>query len=80
MRGQNRDRRARSAALDDRARSDARKSGKENGDLQKVDVGIGLAHFVLMAREEGLSGTLKEADPGIALPADTEYVVSWVAE
>ena len=52
----------------------------ENGDLQKVDVGIGLAHFVLMAREEGLSGTLKEADPGIALPADTEYVVSWVAE
>ena len=39
-----------------------------------------MVHFVLMAREEGLSGTLKEADPGIALPADTEYVVSWVAE
>lgn len=52
----------------------------DKGDLQKVDVGIGLAHFVMMAKEEGLSGTIKEADPHIALPADTEYVISWVQE
>lgn len=49
----------------------------EDGDLQKVDVGIGLAHFVLMAKELGLTGTIKEQDPQLALPADTEYVISW---
>lgn len=50
----------------------------EDGDLQKVDVGIGLAHFDLMMKEQGISGTIKDADPGIALPADTEYIVSFV--
>lgn len=50
----------------------------EEGDLQKVDVGIGLAHFVLMAEELGLSGTIEEQDPGLALPADTEYIISWI--
>ncbi len=50
----------------------------EDGDMQKIDVGIALAHFALMAKEQGLNGTIVEADPGLTLPADTEYLVSWV--
>jgi len=49
----------------------------EDGDLQKVDVGIGLAHFVLMTKALGLNGSLKEADPQIQLPAETEYIITW---
>lgn len=53
---------------------------KEDGDLQKVDVGIGLAHFVLMAKEKGLKGSLKVRVPEVKLPDDTEYIISWIAE
>ena len=49
----------------------------EDGDLQKVDVGIGLAHFVLMTKALGVNGSLIEQDPGIALPQATEYIISW---
>lgn len=52
----------------------------DEGDLQKVDVGIGLAHFVLTAREMGLDGSIEVKDPQAALPADTEYVISWIAK
>lgn len=52
----------------------------EKGDLQKVDVGIGLAHFDLMMKDQGISGTITEKDPGLPLPADTEYIISWVQD
>jgi hypothetical protein len=48
-------------------------------DLQRVDMGIAMAHFEFTARESGLEGGWRVEDPGI-LPADeyTEYVATWV--
>ena len=49
-------------------------------DLQRVDLGIAMCHFELVARERGLAGDWVVRDPGISLPGkDTEYVVTWVA-
>lgn len=50
------------------------------GDVQKVDVGIALAHFDLTLREEGRSGRFFQADPGLALPENVEYIVSYELE
>ncbi len=49
-------------------------------DLQRVDLGIAMCHFELVAREHGLDGSWTVRDPGIPLPGDdTEYVATWVA-
>jgi len=49
-------------------------------DLQRVDLGIAMCHFELIAREQGLDGGWVVRDPGIPLPGkDTEYVATWVA-
>lgn len=45
--------------------------------MQKLDVGIALAHFVLALEEAGIAGNVTAADPGIAVEKDTEYIVSW---
>ena len=50
------------------------------GDIQKVDLGIALAHFVLAVKELGIAGALVDQDPGIAHEDDTEYILSFVAE
>jgi hypothetical protein len=48
-------------------------------DLQRVDLGIALCHFELVAREQGLDGSWLVRDPGIPPPGtDTEYVATWV--
>lgn len=47
------------------------------GDIQKVDVGIALAHFDLTMQEEGHKGRFVEADPGIALPENVQYIISY---
>ncbi len=47
------------------------------GDVQKLDIGIALAHFVLALEEQGLAGRVAEADPGIAHDEDTEYILTW---
>ncbi|GAB6156643.1 nitroreductase family protein [Desulfosporosinus burensis] len=48
-------------------------------DLQRVDMGIGMCHFELTAREHGIDGKWHVNDPGsISTPQATEYVVSWV--
>ena len=50
-------------------------------DLQRVDLGIALCHFELVARECGLDGSWLVRDPGLPLPGrDTEYVATWVEE
>ncbi|GAK48993.1 nitroreductase [Candidatus Moduliflexus flocculans] len=50
----------------------------QTADMQRMDIGIAMCHFELTAREQGLQGTWKIVDPGIApLPAQTEYVASW---
>lgn len=50
-------------------------------DLQRVDMGIGMCHFELTAREQGLRGTWETALPEhITVPAGTEYIVTWRGE
>ena len=46
------------------------------GDLQKIDMGIALSHFVLGARLRGQTPTVTVADPGISTAPDTEYIVT----
>ncbi len=49
-------------------------------DLQRVDLGIAMCHFELVAREYDAAGSWGVRDPGIPLPGqDTEYVVTWMA-
>jgi hypothetical protein len=49
-------------------------------DLQRLDMGIAMAHFELTAREAGLDGRWLVSDPGITLPDKlTEYTVTWDA-
>ena len=46
------------------------------GDMQKIDLGIALCHFVLGARLLGRTAAVAVADPGIPAPAGTEYIAS----
>ena len=47
------------------------------GDIQKVDVGIALAHFDLTAQEEGYSGRFFECDPEAETPDNVQYIISY---
>jgi len=46
-------------------------------DTQKIDMGIAMFHFECCAREAGLDGHWETADPGLAVPEGTEYIVTW---
>ena len=46
------------------------------GDLQKIDLGIALCHFVLGAREKGLDPRVAVEAPGIPVPAGMEYIAT----
>ena len=46
-------------------------------DLQKVDLGIALAHFKLGVEEQFLKGKWHIGNPELC---DLEYVISWIAE
>lgn len=46
------------------------------GDIQKVDVGIALAHFDLALAEDGARVRFEFADPSIAAPGNTHYIVT----
>jgi hypothetical protein len=50
-------------------------------DLQRIDMGIAMCHFELVARQAGLPGGWRIQDPGLE-PIDefTEYSVSWLEE
>lgn len=49
-------------------------------DLQRMDMGIAMAHFELTARELGLSGGWRIQEPAIEKPDElTEYTISWVS-
>jgi len=50
------------------------------GDIQLMDVGIGLCHFDTVRREDGTEGAFEFCDPGIETPQNTDYVVSFVKE
>ena len=47
-------------------------------DLQRIDMGIAMAHFDLSCREIGLDGDWKVANHGIRLPQGLHYIISWV--
>jgi len=46
-------------------------------DLQRVDMGIALCHFELVAREAGLDGCWVVDDPGLDVPDGVEYTATW---
>jgi hypothetical protein len=49
-------------------------------DLQRVDLGIAMCHFELVARESGRDGRWAVEDPGLALPGTgIEYTATWRA-
>ena len=50
--------------------------GEAVGDLQKIDLGIALCHFVLGARLRRQTPTVTVADPGISTPPATEYIAT----
>ena len=47
------------------------------GDIQKVDVGIALAHFDLTLKEAGVVGRFAAEDPGLKTDDQTEYIVTY---
>ena len=55
------------------------KTMRENalGDIQKVDVGIALAHFDLTMQEEEHRGVFIEANPHLEMPENFEYIISY---
>jgi len=50
--------------------------GEKTGDLQKIDVGIALCHFVMGLEEKGETPKVLIADPGIAVPDEVEYIAT----
>ncbi len=50
--------------------------GEAVGDMQKIDMGIALCHFVLGARLRGQEAPITIADPGIPAPDNTEYIAT----
>ena len=50
------------------------------GDIQTLDVGIALAHFHRALEEDGGTGSFVFADPGLAAPERTRYMVTFRRE
>ena len=51
-------------------------TGDATGDLQRIDVGIALAHLLLGLEDMGKTPAVTVKDPGIPLPPSTEYVAT----
>ncbi|MCR5792637.1 MAG: nitroreductase family protein [Lachnospiraceae bacterium] len=49
---------------------------EQTGDLQKIDVGIALCHFVMGLEEQGKSPKVTISDPGIRVPEAVDYIAS----
>lgn len=49
---------------------------EDTGDLQKIDVGIALCHFIMGLKEKGRHTEVSVSDPGIEIPDDAEYIAS----
>ncbi len=46
------------------------------GDLQKIDVGIALCHFVMGLEDKGRTAEILVCDPTLRIPDETEYIAS----
>ena len=51
-------------------------SSDKTGDLQKVDVGIALCHFVMGLEAQGKNPEVVTDDPGITVPEGVEYIAT----
>ena len=49
---------------------------EKTGDLQKVDLGIALCHFVTGLEAQGKQPALEISDPGISVPEGVEYIAT----
>ncbi len=52
---------------------------EKTGDLQKIDVGIALCHFVMGLEEQGRAPKVIISDPGLNVPEHAEYVATVIA-
>ena len=50
---------------------------KTGWDLQRIDLGIALCHFELMAKELGYDVTLSVSDPGLPQSEGVEYIATF---
>ena len=46
------------------------------GDLQKIDVGIALCHFMMGLKDKGIKAEVSVSDPGIQCAENTEYIAT----
>ena len=51
-------------------------TGNATGDIQKIDVGIALCHFMMGLEDKGKKASVTISDPGIRIPNDVEYIAS----
>lgn len=51
-------------------------SGEKTGDLQKIDVGIALCHFMMGMEERGDKPCLAVDNPGLEVPENVEYIAT----
>ncbi len=51
-------------------------SGEKTGDLQKIDVGIALCHFIMGMEEQGDKPCLVIDNPGLEVPENVEYIAT----
>ena len=49
---------------------------EKTGDLQKIDLGIALCHFISGLEEQEKSYTVEIEDPGIEIPEGVEYIAT----
>ena len=55
-----------------------KKGSRGMAEIQKVDIGIAIAHLVLTLSESGVSGEFVDCDPKLEHGDDTEYIISYV--
>ena len=55
---------------------DKKYTGEKTGDLQKIDVGIALCHFVTILAEQGKAPEVSTRDPGLPVPEGVEYIAT----
>ena len=48
----------------------------KTGDLQKIDVGIALCHFMMGVEEHGEKAVLIIDNPGLDVPENVEYIAT----
>lgn len=53
---------------------------EKTGDVQKIDLGIALCHFVTGLEERGGTPRVAIDDPGLAVPADVDYIATVIPE